>query len=240
MFQFNCNSICYDTILKFLFCSLVTIAMFTTLHSVKHRVGINASCYGEGYYGIKNLAKTLGISLLTILVLLSSLSSNSLAADVIPTSIQRQQQPLQNLITKTITGSYNISTIIPSITNVAESVSPTSGNTTCPGLIDVDPGSTAYNSQNIECVRQLFNSCTPSDFLLVYGLGSVHVSIKGKKDSNKEGLCSIEFRQETEMGKSNLYSCLIPLDKIATWGSWRNADGMTALDDILSFCNDIT
>lgn len=214
--------------------------MFTTLHSVKHRVGINASCYGEGYYGIKNLAKTLGISLLTILVLLSSLSSNSLAADVIPTSIQRQQQPLQNLITKTITGSYNISTIIPSITNVAESVSPTSGNTTCPGLIDVDPGSTAYNSQNIECVRQLFNSCTPSDFLLVYGLGSVHVSIKGKKDSNKEGLCSIEFRQETEMGKSNLYSCLIPLDKIATWGSWRNADGMTALDDILSFCNDIT
>jgi hypothetical protein len=214
--------------------------MFTTLHNVKHRVGINASCYGEGYYGIKNLAKTLGISLLTILVLLSSLSSNSLAADVIPTSIQRQQQPLQNLITKTITGSYNISTIIPSITNVAESVSPTSGNTTCPGLIDVDPGSTAYNSQNIECVRQLFNSCTPSDFLLVYGLGSVHVSIKGKKDSNKEGLCSIEFRQETEMGKSNLYSCLIPLDKIATWGSWRNADGMTALDDILSFCNDIT
>lgn len=240
MFQFNCNSICYDTILKFLFCSLVTIAMFTTLHNVKHRVGINASCYDEGYYGIKNLAKTLGISLLTILVLLSSLSSNSLAADVIPTSIQRQQQPLQNLITKTITGSYNISTIIPSITNVAESVSPTSGNTTCPGLIDVDPGSTAYNSQNIECVRQLFNSCTPSDFLLVYGLGSVHVSIKGKKDSNKEGLCSIEFRQETEMGKSNLYSCLIPLDKIATWGSWRNADGMTALDDILSFCNDIT
>jgi hypothetical protein len=214
--------------------------MFTTLHNVKHRVGINASCYDEGYYGIKNLAKTLGISLLTILVLLSSLSSNSLAADVIPTSIQRQQQPLQNLITKTITGSYNISTIIPSITNVAESVSPTSGNTTCPGLIDVDPGSTAYNSQNIECVRQLFNSCTPSDFLLVYGLGSVHVSIKGKKDSNKEGLCSIEFRQETEMGKSNLYSCLIPLDKIATWGSWRNADGMTALDDILSFCNDIT
>lgn len=214
--------------------------MFTTLYNVKHRVGINASCYGEGYYGIKNLAKTLGISLLTILVLLSSLSSNSLAADVIPTSIQRQQQPLQNLITKTITGSYNISTIIPSITNVAESVSPTSGNTTCPGLIDVDPGSTAYNSQNIECVRQLFNSCTPSDFLLVYGLGSVHVSIKGKKDSNKEGLCSIEFRQETEMGKSNLYSCLIPLDKIATWGSWRNADGMTALDDILSFCNDIT
>lgn len=76
--------------------------------------------------------------------------------------------------------------------------------------------------------------------MLLYGLGSVHVSIKGKKDSNKEGLCSIEFRQETEMGKSNLYSCLIPLDKIASWGSWRNADGMTALDDILSFCNDIT
>ena len=75
---------------------------------------------------------------------------------------------------------------------------------------------------------------------MVYGLGSVHVSIKGKKDSNKEGLCSIEFRQETEMGKSNLYGCLIPLDKIATWGSWRNADGTTALDDILSFCNDIT
>ena len=216
--------------------------MFITLHNLKHRVGISASCHNEDYYGIRNLAKTLGISFLTILVLFSSLSSNSLtAADVMPRSIQHQQQPLQNLITKTITSSYNISAIIPSITNnVSESVSSASGNTTCPGLIDVDPGSTAYNSQNIECVQQLFNSCTPSDFLLVYGLGSVHVSIKGKKDSNKEGLCSIEFRQETEMGKSTLYSCLIPLDKFATWGSWRNADGTTALDDILSFCNDIT
>lgn len=212
--------------------------MFITVHNVKHRVGINASCHNEGYYGIKkNLAKTLGISLLTILVLLSSLSSNSLAAaDVIPTSIQHQQQPLQNLITKTITSSYNISTIIPFITTVAESVSPTSENTTCPSLIDVDPGSTAYNSQNIECVQQLFNSCTPSDFLLVYGLGSVHVSIKGK---NNDSVCSIEFRQETEMGKSNLHSCLIPLDKITTWNSWKNADGVTALDDILSYCNNI-
>jgi hypothetical protein len=73
---------------------------------------------------------------------------------------------------------------------------------------------------------------------LVYGLGSTHVSIKGKIDSNNDSLCSIEFRQETEMGESKPYSCLIPLDKIASWSSWKNADGVTALDGILSFCND--
>jgi len=211
--------------------------MFTTSpNNVKHSTGTNASCSNEGYCRIKNLMKVLGISLIAILVLHSSLSSSiSLAADMIPVSIQREPQPLQNLITKTGNGLHNVTTII----NIAESVNPTSENTTCPSLIDVDPGSTAYSSQNIECVQKLFNSCTPSYFLLVYGLGSTHVSINGKKDSNKDTLCSIEFRQETEMGKSKLYSCLIPLDKIATWSSWKKADGMTVLDSILLFCNDI-
>jgi hypothetical protein len=76
--------------------------------------------------------------------------------------------------------------------------------------------------------------------LLVYGLGSTHVSIKGKNDSNNISLCPIEFRQETEMGESQPYSCLIPIDKIATWSSRKNADGLTALDGILSFCSDTT
>ena len=215
--------------------------MFTSLPNVKHRVGTNASYRYEGYYRIKNLTKVLGISLIAILVLSSSLSfslsSNPLTAGVIPTSVQHQQQSLQNLTTRTSIGLYNnVTTIIPSITNIAESVSvSTSENITCPSLVDVDPGSTAYSSQNIECVQQLFNSCMPSDFLLVYGLGSLHVSIKGKKDS----LCSIELRQEIEMGKKT-YSCMIPLDKIATWSSWKNADGVTSLDDVLSFCNDIS
>jgi hypothetical protein len=196
--------------------------MFTSLRNVNHSAGTNASCRNDGHCRIKNLTKVLGISLIAILVLPSSLSSsNSLAADMIPTSIQRELQPLHNLIIRASTSLHNVTT--SSITNIAESVSvPTSENTTCPSLIDVDPGSTAYNSQNIECVQQLFNSCMPSDFLLVYGLGSVHVSIKDKKDS----LCSIEFRQEIEMGKSKPYSCLIPLDKIATWSSWRNADSV--------------
>jgi hypothetical protein len=215
--------------------------MLITLHNVKHRVAINASCHIEGYYGIKNLAKTLGISLPTILVLLSSLFSNSLAEEVIPISIQSQQQPLQSLTTNDSTGLSDFRITISHITDITGSVRPISEESiTCPGLIDVDPGSTAYNSQNIRCVQQLFNTCTPSDFLLVYSLGSTHVSIKGKNDSNKEGLCSIELRQETEMGESQPYSCLIPLDKIATWSSWKNADGVTALDGILSFCNDIT
>ena len=232
------NSIWYDTILKLPFRGSVTIVMFTTLHYVKHRAAKNASCHNEGYYGIKNLAQTIGISLLTILVPLSSLFSNSLAEEVIPISIQSQQQPLQSLTTNTSTGPSDFGTLF---TNIAESVGPIpEDSVTCPGLIDVDPGSTAYNGQGIECVQQLFNSCTPSDFLLVYGLGSVDVSIKGKKDSNNDSLCSIELRQEIEMGKSNLYSCLIPLDKIAPWSSWKNADGVTALDGILSFCNDIT
>jgi hypothetical protein len=208
--------------------------MFASLHNIKHSAGTNASCRNEGYCRIKNLTKVLGISLIAILVLPSSLSpSNSFAADMIPTSVQHE--PLQNLITKTGTGLQNVTTIIPSITSIGESISLTSENTTCSSLIDVDPGSTAYSSQNIECIQQLFNSCTPSDFLLVYGLGSTHVSIKGKKGS----LCSIELRQEIEMGKQT-YSCMIPLDKIATWSSWKNADGVTSLDDVLSFCNDIS
>jgi hypothetical protein len=215
--------------------------MFITLHTVKYRVVINFSCHKEGYYEIKNLAKTLGISLLTILVLLSSLFSNSLAEEVIPISIQSQQQPLQSLTTNTSTGLSDFGITISHITDITGSVRPISEESiTCPGLIDVDPGSTAYNSQNIRCVQQLFNSCTPSAFLLVYGLGSTHVSIKGKNDSNNISLCPIEFRQETEMGESQPYSCLIPLDKIATWSSWKNADGLTALDGILSFCSDTT
>jgi hypothetical protein len=140
----------------------------------------------------------------------------------------------------TTNASTGISDFGTLFTDIAESVGPIQENITCPGLIDVDPGSTAYNGQGIECVQQLFKTCTPSDFLLVNGLGSLDISIKGKKDSNNEGLWSIEFRQETEMGKSKPYSCLIPIGKIATWNSWRNVDGMTALDDILSFCNDIT
>jgi hypothetical protein len=217
--------------------------MFPTLYSLKHSLRISASGCDEGYYRIKNLAKMLGISLMAILILpLSlppSLSSNSLTADMISTSIQHQQQPLPNLVTRTNADLFSITTIIPSITNIAESGSSASENITCPDLIDVDPGSTAYNSQNIECVQQLFDSCTSSDFLLVYGLGSTHVSIKGKNDSNNDNLCSAEFRQETEMGEGKHYSCLIPIDKIASWRSWKSADGVTALDDVLSFCNDI-
>ena len=170
----------------------------------------------------------------------STLSPNTLTADVISTSIQHQQQPIENLITRTNMVFYNLTAIHPLITNIAESINPTSeNNTTCPDLIDVDPGSTAYNSQNIECVQQLFDSCTPSDFLLVYGLGSTHVSIKGKNDSNNDNLCSVEFRQETEMGEGKHYSCLIPIDKIASWRCWKSSDDVTALDDVLSFCNDI-
>lgn len=186
----------------------------------------------------------LGIPLMAIpvlpLSLPSTLSSNTLTADVISTSIQHQQQPIENLIKRTNMVFYNLTAIHPLITNIAESINPTSeNNTTCPDLIDVDPGSTAYNSQNIECVQQLFDSCTPSDFLLVYGLGSTHVSIKGKNDSNNDNLCSVEFRQETEMGEGKYYSCLIPIDKIASWRSWKSSDAVTALDDVLSFCNDI-
>jgi hypothetical protein len=217
--------------------------MLTTLYSLKHSLRISASGCDEGYYRVKILAKMLGISLMAILVLPlslpSSLSSNSLTADMISTSIQHQQQPLPNLVTRTNADLFSITTIIPSISNIAESGSSASENITCPDLIDVDPGSTAYNSQNIECVQQLFDSCTPSDFLLVYGLGSTHVSIKGKNDSNNDNLCSVEFRQETEMGEGKHYSCLIPIDKIASWRSWKSADGVTALDDVLSFCNDI-
>jgi hypothetical protein len=62
----------------------------------------------------------LGISLMAILVLPlslpSSLSSNSLNADMISTSIQHQQQPIENQITRINTVFYNVTTIHPLIT----------------------------------------------------------------------------------------------------------------------------
>jgi hypothetical protein len=127
-----------------------------------------------------------------------------------------------------------------SVTNTSSTDTPISRITKCPDLVDVDPGSTAFNSSSIECVQNLFNSCTSSRFLLLYGLGSLNASIKGKSEEKDNGTrCLIELNQETEMGERNPYSCSIPIDKIVGWRSWRNASGLEALDDVSSFCHKI-
>jgi hypothetical protein len=114
------------------------------------------------------------------------------------------------------------------------SSNPTSEALHCPDLIDVDPGSTAYDSSNVECVQKLLNDCNTSNFLLVYGLGSLNVSIKGKNGDNT--MCQLALTQETEMGAGISYSCSVPEEKTVNWRSWRNANGLGALDDILPYC----
>ena len=105
-------------------------------------------------------------------------------------------------------------------------------NIACQNTIDVDPGSSAFNNTGIKCVEELLKRCQPSDFNLLYGLGSMIVSIQGKEN----GLCSIMLVHEIEIGE-NRFSCLVPLDKVANWSSWKNSDGLAAVDDILSFCS---
>ena len=105
---------------------------------------------------------------------------------------------------------------------------------TCQNTIDVDPGSSAFNNRSIECVEEFLKNCEPYDFYLLYGLGSMSVSIQGKES----GLCSILIVYEIEMGEKK-FSCLVPLDKVANWSSWKNSNGLAAVDDILSFCSSL-
>jgi hypothetical protein len=104
-------------------------------------------------------------------------------------------------------------------------------NIACQNTIDVDPGSSAFNNTSIKCIEEILKKCEPSDFYLLYGLGSMILSIQGKENS----LCSILIVHEIEMGEKK-FSCLIPLDKVTNWSSWKNSNGLAAVDDILSFC----
>jgi hypothetical protein len=141
----------------------------------------------------------------------------------------------QNMIKNMNTSGFSISN-----TSSIESNTPISKVMKCPDLIDVDPGSTAYNSSSIECIQKLLNSCTASSFLMLYGLGSLDVSIKGQnEDKNNSNRCLIELNQETEMGEGKPYSCSIPMDKIVGWKSWMDANGLKALDDLSPFCQKI-
>ena len=107
-------------------------------------------------------------------------------------------------------------------------------NIACENTIDVDPGSSAFNNRSIKCFDEFLKGCKPSNFHLLYGLGSMIVSIQGKENS----LCSILIMHEIEMGEKR-FSCLIPLDKVVNWYSWKNANGLAAVDDILSFCSSL-
>ena len=101
----------------------------------------------------------------------------------------------------------------------------------CPNSIDVDPGSRAYNSTHIKCVEETLKTCKLSDMSLLYGLGSMRLSIQGQKND----LCVIEIVHEIEMGV-NQYSCSVPFDKVLTWTSWKKGGGTGALEDISAFC----
>ena len=107
-------------------------------------------------------------------------------------------------------------------------------NILCQNTIDVDPGSSAFDNNSIKCIEELLKKCEPYEFYLLYGLGSMILSIQGKENS----LCSISLVHEIEMGEKR-YNCLIPLDKVANWSSWKNSNGLNAVDDILPFCSSL-
>jgi hypothetical protein len=105
-------------------------------------------------------------------------------------------------------------------------------NAGCQGVIDVDQGSSAYNKTAIKCVGESLKKCEHSNLHLLYGSGSLTISIQGKGENNS---CLLKLVHEIEMGQKG-YVCSIPLDKLATWTSWNNRDGVEAVKDIVPFC----
>lgn len=180
----------------------------------------NASHFGYGHhYSLKRNLRKIHVQLFLILVMMLLCYSVSSMPDMAKAATVSQDMIKTSGLNATNTSSTTLTSIVAN----------------CPGLIDVDPGSTAYNTSNIECVQKLFNNCSSSSFLLLYGLGSLNVSIKGKNGDSTS--CLIDLSREIEMGNSNPYSCSVPTEKIANWRSWRNANGLEALDDILPFCS---
>lgn len=104
---------------------------------------------------------------------------------------------------------------------------------TCQSTIDVDPASTAYNETAIKCAEESLKKCEHSNIHILYGLGSLTISIQAKEDGS---LCSIKLIHEIEMGQKR-YECLVPFNKLAAWISWKKSDGVGAVNDILSSCN---
>jgi hypothetical protein len=100
-------------------------------------------------------------------------------------------------------------------------------NITCPNTIDVDLRSSPFNNTNIKGVEELLKICEPSNFQLLYDLGSMIVSIQGKEN----GLCSIKIVHEIKIGESR-FSCLVPLDKVAIWSSWKKGNGLVDIEMI--------
>lgn len=107
-------------------------------------------------------------------------------------------------------------------------------NILCQNTIELDPGSSNFDNRNIKCVEELLKKCEPFELYFLYGLGSMKVSIKGKENN----LCSILILHEIEMGE-NRFNCLVPLDKVSNWSSWKNSNGLGAIDDILAFCSNL-
>lgn len=105
-------------------------------------------------------------------------------------------------------------------------------NAACQGIVDVDPGSTAYNKTAINCVDEFLRKCERSNLHLLYGSGSLTISIQGKGENN---LCFLKLVHEIEMGQKG-YVCSIPLDKLATWTSWNKRNGVEAVKDVVPFC----
>jgi hypothetical protein len=124
----------------------------------------------------------------------------------------------------------DLSSASANFTTITEPVSPIA-DWTCPNSIDVDPGSRAYNSMHIKCIEETIKICKPSALDLLYGLGSMRLSIQGQEDN----LCVIGIVHEIEMGEDR-YLCSVPLDKLLNWASWKKGKGTEALEDILAFC----
>lgn len=104
----------------------------------------------------------------------------------------------------------------------------------CAKQIDVDSGSTSYDSNNIGCMETVLSNCQSYSGVLLYGLGSMRLTINGKQDDQ----CLFDLVHEIEMDERQ-FKCTIPVDKMSGWTSWKKGDGLEAVKDILAFCNRI-
>lgn len=196
--------------------------MLSMTYWLKFELQIRSACSKSH---IKNLPDT-GILTVFFAVIIIGYAVPSMMILTVPTSAQEQNvTTFSDVEPLYVTNSMSRS-------NYHQSVSYSNTNAACQGIIDVDPGSTAYSKTAIKCADESLKKCEPSNLHLLYASGSLTISIQGKGENNS---CLLKLVHEIEMGQKG-YVCSIPLNKLPTWTSWNKRDGVDAVNDVASFC----
>lgn len=175
-------------------------------------------------FHLKNLPET-GILIFSFAVVIGYTIDSMMILIVHVSAQQQNVSTVSNIDHNYITNSTSQSSYY-------QRISYSNMNLGCQSIVDVDPGSSAYNKTAIKCFDESLKKCEHSNLHLLYGSGSLTISIQGKGENN---LCLLKLVHEIEMGQKG-YVCSIPLDKLATWTSWNKSGGVDAVKDVLPFC----